>query len=95
MSSADARATSMPGSRRRDGRPRQHHDPWDDGKAARTETDVNDYEILREKLGPDGLEELRRLIGDEIARRPARQEPPPPARPGTVPGPDEDLRPRS
>ena len=56
---------------------------------------MNDYPILSEKLGPDGLEELRRLIADEIARRPARQEPPPPARPGTVPGPDEDLRPRS
>jgi hypothetical protein len=56
---------------------------------------MNDYPILREKLGLDGLEELRRLIDEEIARRPTRQEPPPPARPGTGPGPDEDLRPRS
>jgi hypothetical protein len=59
------------------------------------ETDMNDYQILRDKLGPDGLEELRRLIVEEIARRPARQQPPPPVQPGTVPGPDEDLRPRS
>ena len=56
---------------------------------------MSEYQILREKLGPDGLEELRRLIADEIARRLARLPPPPPARPGTVPGPDEDLRPRS
>jgi hypothetical protein len=55
---------------------------------------MDDYAILREKLGPDGLEELRRLIEEEIARRPALQ-PPPSTRPGMVPGPDEDLRPRS
>lgn len=56
---------------------------------------MNDDPILREKLGPDGLAELRRLIADEIARRPERLQPPPPAQPGTMPGPDEDLRPRS
>jgi hypothetical protein len=54
-----------------------------------------DYPILREKLGPDGLEELRRLIADEVARRAGPQAPPstPPGR--SVPGPDEDLRPRA
>jgi hypothetical protein len=56
---------------------------------------LNDYPILGEKLGPEGLAELRRLIAEEIARRPDRLQPPPPAQPGTVPGPDEDLRPRS
>jgi hypothetical protein len=56
---------------------------------------LNDYPILGEKLGPDGLAELRRLIAEEIARRPDRLQPPPPAQPGTVPGPDEDLRRRS
>ena len=56
---------------------------------------MNDYPILREKLEPDGLAELRRLIAEEIARRPERLQPPSPAQPGTVPGPDEDLRPRS
>ena len=60
----------------------------------RQEIALNDYPILREKLGPDGLAELRRLIAEEIARRPERLQPPP-AQPGTVPGPDEDLRPRS
>ena len=58
------------------------------------EIDVNDYPILREKLGPDGFDELRRLISEEIARRPAPP-PQPPSGPRTVPGPDEDLRPRS
>jgi hypothetical protein len=55
-----------------------------------------DYPKLLEKLGPDGLDELRRLIAEEGAKRPVRQEPPPrlPSRPGTIPGPDEDLRPR-
>ena len=55
-----------------------------------------DYPKLVEKLGPDGLEELRRLIADEIAKRGDRREAPPtvPAIP-TIPGPDEDLRPRS
>jgi hypothetical protein len=55
-----------------------------------------DYPKLLEKLGPDGLEELRRLIAEEIAKRPIRDSPPPttPSRPGTIPGPDEDLRPR-
>jgi hypothetical protein len=53
---------------------------------------MTDFPKLIEKLGPDGLEELRRLIAEELARRPAQQ-PPPPMR--SVPGPDEDLRPRS
>ena len=53
---------------------------------------MTDYPILREKLGPDGLEELRRLIADELARRPSLQPPPPPQ--PTIPGPDEDIRPR-
>jgi hypothetical protein len=56
---------------------------------------MNDYPILRKELGPDGLAELRQLIAEEIARRPARLQPERPARPGTAPGPDEDLRPRS
>jgi hypothetical protein len=57
---------------------------------------VADYPKLVEKLGPEGLEELRRLIADEIAKRGDRREAPPtvPAMP-TIPGPDEDLRPRS
>ncbi|HET7029312.1 MAG TPA: hypothetical protein VFI34_02285 [Candidatus Limnocylindrales bacterium] len=56
-----------------------------------------DYPTLVAKLGPDGLEELRRLIADELAKRADRRDPPPalPSRPGTMPGPDEDLRPRS
>jgi DNA-binding MurR/RpiR family transcriptional regulator len=58
------------------------------------EIDMNDYPILREKLGLDGFDELRRLISEEIARRPAPQ-PQTPESPRTVPGPDEDLRPRS
>lgn len=52
-----------------------------------------DFPILREKLGPDGLEELRRLIAEELARRPSLRPPEPPRR--TVPDPDEDIRPRS
>ena len=55
---------------------------------------MTDYPILRDKLGPDGLEELRRLIAEEIARR-GRSQPEPPSRPSTVPGPDEDIRPRA
>ena len=56
-----------------------------------------DYPTLVAKLGPDGLEELRRLIADELAKRADRRDPSPalPSRPGTMPGPDEDLRPRS
>lgn len=54
---------------------------------------MTDFPILREKLGPDGLEELRRLIAAELARRP-RLEPELPSRP-TIPGPDEDIRPRA
>ena len=57
-----------------------------------------DYPKLLEKLGSEGLDDLRRLIADEIAKRGARSDPPPttvPSRPGTMPGPDEDLRPRS
>ncbi len=55
-----------------------------------------DYPKLLEKLGSDGLDELRRLIADEIAKRPDRRDLPPslPNRP-TTPGPDEDIRPRS
>jgi hypothetical protein len=56
---------------------------------------VADYPKLVEKLGPDGLEELRRLVADEIAKRGDRRDGPTvPAMP-TIPGPDEDLRPRS
>jgi hypothetical protein len=51
-----------------------------------------EFPTLLEKLGRDGLDELRRLIADEIARRPTHQ--PPPNRTNS-PGPDEDLRPRS
>ena len=51
-----------------------------------------DYPTLLDKLGPDGLAELRRLIAEEVARRPTRELPP--SLPN-VPGPDEDLRPRS
>ena len=56
-----------------------------------------DYPTLLEKLGPDGLDELRRLVAEEVAKRPDRRLPPStvPASPGTTPGPDEDLRPRS
>ncbi len=61
---------------------------------SRMETAMIDYPILREKLGPDGLEELRRLIADELARQPRLEPPTPPTRP-TIPGPDEDIRPRS
>ena len=55
-----------------------------------------DYPKLLEKLGADGLDELRRLIADEVGKRPDRHLPPAtqPVRPDT-PGPDEDLRPRS
>ena len=53
---------------------------------------MTDFPTLLEKLGPDGLEELRRLIAEEVARRPS-QAPATPSR--NVPGPDEDLRPRS
>jgi hypothetical protein len=58
---------------------------------------MRDYPKLLEKLGPDGLEELRRLIAEEVARRPDRRVPPAthPVAPDTTPGPDEDLRPRS
>lgn len=55
---------------------------------------MTDYPKLLEKIGPDGLDELRRLIADEIARRPTL-EPPPTPKPGSIPGPDEDLRPRA
>lgn len=54
---------------------------------------MTDYRVLLEKLGTEGLEELRRLIADELARRPSVQPPPGPKRP-SIPGPDEDLRPR-
>jgi hypothetical protein len=59
----------------------------------RTGGDVADLPILLEKLGADGVDEIRRLIADEVARR-LRAATPPPTRPST-PGPDEDLRPRS
>jgi DNA-binding MurR/RpiR family transcriptional regulator len=52
-----------------------------------------DYPVLLEKLGADGFEELRRLIADELARRPILQPPLEPGRP-SIPGPDEDIRPR-
>ena len=55
---------------------------------------MTDYPKLLEKLGPDGLEELRRLVAEEVARRPGFQ-PPPASKPGSMPGPDEDLRPRA
>ena len=56
-----------------------------------------DYPKLLEKLGADGLEELRRLIAEEVGRRPDRRVPPAPhpLGPDTTPGPDDDLRPRS
>lgn len=54
---------------------------------------MTDYPRLLEKLGPDGLDELRRLIADEMSRRGRPETPPPPRR--DVPGPDEDIRPRS
>ena len=56
-----------------------------------------EYPKLLEKLGPDGLDELRRLIADEVAKRGERRDAPPtvPHLPGSVPGPDEDIRPRS
>jgi hypothetical protein len=65
------------------------------------ERSVSDYPALLEKLGTDGLAELRRLIAEQLARRPTRDLPP--SRPGGpdlpgvpgMPGPDEDLRPRS
>ena len=72
--------------------------PVPSGAAARTGGAVPDYPKLLERLGRDGLDELRRLIADEIAKRGARRDTPPttlPNRPGTMPGPDEDLRPRS
>jgi hypothetical protein len=57
-----------------------------------------DYPKLLEKLGPDGLDELRRLIAEEVARRPDRRAGAPPSPlptdPKTTPGPDDDLRPR-
>ena len=56
---------------------------------------MTDYPKLLEKLGADGLDELRRLIADEIARRPTFQPSPPAPKPGSIPGPDEDLRPRA
>jgi hypothetical protein len=58
---------------------------------------VPEYRKLLEKLGQDGLDELRRLIADEVARRADRRDPPTtlPSRPGTMPGADEDIRPRS
>ena len=61
------------------------------------EVPMPDYPMLLEKLGPEGLDELRRLVADEVAKRAGRQDPPTtmPSRPGTMPGPDEDLRPRS
>jgi hypothetical protein len=61
------------------------------------ETPMHEYPKLLEKLGPDGLEELRRLVAEEVAKRPDRRAPPPtlPIDPGTTPGPDDDLRPRS
>ena len=56
-----------------------------------------EYPRLLDKLGPDGLEELRRLISEEVAKRPDRRIPPAihPVAPNPTPGPDEDLRPRS
>ena len=56
---------------------------------------MTDYPILRDKLGPDGFDELRRLIAEEVARRGGGGSRPEPPRPSTVPGPDEDLRPRA
>jgi hypothetical protein len=58
---------------------------------------MTEYPKLLEKLGADGLEELRGLIADEVAKRSDRRVPSPtvPAAPGTTPGPDDDLRPRS
>ena len=55
---------------------------------------MTEYPTLIEKLGPDGLDELRRLIADEIGRRPTLR-PGPDKKPGSMPGPDEDLRPRA
>ena len=52
------------------------------------------YPILNEKLGPDGVAELRRLVAEEIARRAGSRPPTPPTLP-SIPGPDEDIRPRS
>jgi hypothetical protein len=56
-----------------------------------------DYPKLLATLGVDGLEELRRMIAEEVARRPDPRVPPTthPVGPDTTPGPDEDLRPRS
>jgi hypothetical protein len=55
---------------------------------------MSDYPTLLEKLGADGLAELRRLIADELARQLKVAPRPTPTRP-SIPGPDEDLRPRS
>jgi hypothetical protein len=56
-----------------------------------------DYPKLLEKLGPDGLEELRRLIAEEVAKRNEPGVPPAthPLGPDSTPGPDDDLRPRA
>ena len=53
-----------------------------------------DLPILLEKLGAEGVDELRRLIADEVARRLGSVPPPAPTTPA-IPGPDEDIRPRS
>jgi hypothetical protein len=69
----------------------------DVGPVGYMETLMPDYPKLLEKLGIDGLEELRRPIAEELAKRPDRRVPPTthPVGPGTTPGPDDDLRPRS
>jgi hypothetical protein len=66
-------------------------------QAAERERLMADYPKLLEKLGPDGLEELRRLIAEEVAKRRDRRVPPAthPLGPESTPGPDDDLRPRS
>jgi hypothetical protein len=59
-----------------------------------TGAQMSEFPKLLEKLGADGVEELRQLVAEEVARRADRQPTPPaPTRPG-IPGPDEDLRPR-